>query len=161
MISGNTNYVENDEAVLECAVTTYPQPNIVWVKREENKGTVVLHSQRTSLSFSYFREHVDGPRAVSRVTISSLSTSDTGTYSCHVYTDIPGYLTASSCLTITVQGTNDYSLPCVCGGGGGCLGFPSLKLMFSTLSFADSAIHFVLLSHLNGIKSTTKFFHSI
>ena len=106
VITGNSTYVELDEAVLACAVTTYPRPNIVWIKREENRGTVILDSQRTRISFMYSPEHVDGPRAVSRLTISSLSASNNGTYSCQVNTDIPGFLTASSNFEITIEGIN-------------------------------------------------------
>ena len=91
--------------LLECEVTTYPEPAIIWVKRGQNFGTAILNSQRTSISFVYMPEHADGPKAVSLLMVSSLTVADNGTYSCQVNTDIPGYATVSSHFALSVQGT--------------------------------------------------------
>ena len=84
----------------------------MWVKRGDNVGTVILNSQRTSISSMYMPGHPEGPKAVSQLTISSLSISDNGTYSCQVNTDVPGYtitVTVSGTFSINVQGT-DYGI---------------------------------------------------
>ena len=98
------NYNESDVAVLECEVITYPSPTITWIKRDANIGTIIINSQQTMISFTYSEESLDSPTAVSRLTLAGLSQNDNGTYLCQVNTDIPGYVTTSSQLTIFVQG---------------------------------------------------------
>ena len=102
VIIGNTSYFESEDAVLECQVSTYPPPTIVWVKRDESVGTVVLNSQRSRINFTY---NTDGPTAVSRLRISRVTTSDNGTYLCQVSTDIPGFSMVSNQVTVTIEGT--------------------------------------------------------
>lgn len=97
------SYVESDSAVLECQVITYPPPTITWIKREENVGTVILNSQRTSITMDYLRDSLSGPTAISRLSLAGLSTSDNSIYSCQVNTNISGYTTVSNQLTINVQ----------------------------------------------------------
>ena len=94
-------YVESDSAVLECQVITYIPPTMTWVKREENVATVILSNQRTSITFEYLRESLNGPTAISRLRLARLSTSDNGIHSCQVNAECT---TVSSQLTINVQG---------------------------------------------------------
>ena len=104
VITGNTNYNESEVVELECEVVTYPSPIMIWIKREANVGTVILNSQQTRITFTYSQESLDRPTAVSRLMLARVSPSDNGTYSCQVSTDIPGYASISSQLTIFVQG---------------------------------------------------------
>ena len=104
MIKGNTSYSETNTLVLECMVSTYPSPTIVWVKRDTNVGSVILNSQRTNISFNY--DLFDEPSATSRLRISKLTASDNGIYSCKVKTSIPGYSTVSTHVSISIEGHN-------------------------------------------------------
>ena len=105
MIIGNEHYNESDDVLLVCEVITYPSPTIIWIKRGENIGAVILNSQQTQISFTYLLETFTRPTAVSRLMLAGVSSSDNGTYLCQVNTDVPGYTTVSSQLTVLIQGT--------------------------------------------------------
>ena len=104
VIMGHMNYNESDTAILECEVITFPSPNITWIKRDQNVGAVIINSQRTNTTFTYSQQSLERPIAVSRLMLSSVSSSDNGAYLCHVSTDIPGYYAVSSQFTIYIHG---------------------------------------------------------
>ena len=113
VITGHMNYNESDTAFLECEVITFPSPNITWIKRDQNIAAIIVNSQRTNITFTYSLQSLERPTAISRLMLTSVSSSDSGTYSCHVSTDIPGFYAVSSQITINVHG-KPYILNIMC-----------------------------------------------
>ena len=106
VITGHINYNESDVAVLECKIITFPSPTITWIKssRDHSFAAFIINSQHTNITFTYSQQSLERPTAISRLMLTSVSSSDNGTYICQVNTDIPGYYTVSSQFTICVQG---------------------------------------------------------